>query len=370
MLPKTYDLSELQRKLKVRNTYLGLSYTKFIDEIESKGKEAFSKEIMQDYLGIAITFEDLKPDDPENAVAFEKLYRFLVCPDLNIEIWLQLHSTENFGKVNGELLSLKQSKSITKFIVYEFGKNPKIDQLFLSALSENASVEEIRFYKNFAFENPENLPYLSDIIKKNTSIVIFDLGKANLDAVSDDLLRLFVDQLQKNHTIKNLNLSNISLKNERVAKGIFEALTRNDTIECLSIRGSGIGENEESMQFFSEFLKKSKILWSLDVGMNSLGSSEQSFNYFLEGLQGANALKELFINDNGMIGKEKEWVFKLTKSLLGKNIRKIDLSENSIGKKIENFQVICDFLKENQSLIEVDLEKNKIGTEKENFINL
>lgn len=140
-----------------------------------------------------------------------------------------------------------------------------------------------------------------------------------------------------------------------MAKNIFEALTRNDTIECLSIRGSGIGENEDSMQIFSEFLKKSKILLSLNAGMNSLGSSG---NYFLEGLQGANALEELFLDDNG-IGKEKGSVFQMTKSLMGKNIRKIDLSENSIGKNVENFQAICDFLKENQSLIEVNLEKKQ-----------
>lgn len=154
---------------------------------------------MQDYLGININFESLKHDDPEDAIVFEKLYKLLVCTDLNIEIWLQLHSTEHFDKGNGELLSkaLIQSKSIKKFIVYVFGKNPKIDQLFLSALSENASVAEIQFSQNFAFENQENLPYLSELINKNKTLVSFGLGEANLDAISDDLLRFFFVNCQK-----------------------------------------------------------------------------------------------------------------------------------------------------------------------------
>jgi hypothetical protein len=171
-------------------------------------------------------------------------------------------------------------------------------------LNENTSLTEIILGGDIKTMNVKGYEYISEMIKSNKSIKIFDLSciyfyKIGNSKICYSSMIFISDSLIANSTITNLDLSHNEL-NEESIKLLSTSLIKNSSILKLNLSGQ---LDDESMVYFSNMLKINNSLTSLYI--NPCLFSEEGLSLLSNALLKNKSINELNIGSNFIYNYDK-----------------------------------------------------------------
>jgi len=256
------------------------------DKLKYKNLNFNLKNIIFDHIPLIQIFEQMTKIDKSTQIALKKnLYINFIKNNLDkLKEYIPEYDSLSIDKIKN-LCSLNcnfTEKNIENMVVF----------LFIKTLSSRKA-----FYlkdRNLGV-NENNMMYLSECLKVNTSIQILNINNNNLGVNEKNMIYLS-ECLKINTTIEELNLADNNLEiNEKNLVHLSEGLKFNKYIRLLDVSENNLGKNENNIINLCEGLKINTSIQKLDLWDYNQGLNKRNTMYLKDCIKANTSIKELFI---------------------------------------------------------------------------
>lgn len=237
-------------------------------------------------------------------------------------------------------------------VVLDLSKNCKIGSLYWAkSLTTNLSVVELNLSSCSLQITHENGPSISDMLRRNRTLKYLNLSSNS--ELGEAALQHIMEGVQDNTTLVQLNMSSCSLVvTDQNEQALHKMLQKNTTLKSLNLSGnknfkdagvqcicSGISENANLIvlnlrncsittlgaKHLAEMLAHNRSLQSLDIGVSYIG--DEGIASIAKALESNRTLRELLIPHCGITdGTQVQCLARALET--NSTLVKLDLSEN------------------------------------------
>ena len=229
----------------------------------------------------------------------------------------------------------------------------KTGQPLIEMLQKNCTLKHLNLSKNLYFrDSGAHCIFLG--LQHNNALVYLDLSSTDITATKE-MSQTLIQMLTLNKTLKYLNLSNNAFSDSG-AQCVFRGLQYNTGLVRLDLSGTEMTRSAETAQALHEMLLMNKVLKYLNLSFNRLPSC------IFPGLQQNTALIYLDIRHTAIAATE-DTALALSKMLqVNKTLKHLNLSHN-FGLSDFGAQCIYEGLQYNNTLFQLVLCNTRITDE-------
>lgn len=286
---------------------------------------------------------------------FLKMIKTGTCPDGELFIRSVYDFDVQDEHLDQILEALKQPNNV-RTISLESRLSAVGIQKIAKFLEDNTQIESLNIWNNYGFDKNNNLDYFVPVLQKNKTLKHLQLSRIG---VADSNTAPFSQALKNNTTLESIEFYDNDFSSIEVARQIADIISNNTTLKTLSLNGHWFGN--DSLALIADSLASNKTLEDLDISSEfnlECDNRDESAKLFAHQLAKNIDLKSLRCFSSKITAPG---AIALAKSLSTNNhLISLDLGCNSIDLGSLAF---ADVLKNNQTLRNLKIAVYSAGNE-------